>query len=188
MTRSSGGRSSRGEAELPAPRIQIAVNRGAETIEAHDNGSGLARAEIDDYLSTIGRSGAEELRQRIQEADRSRAVELIGQFGIGLLSAFIVAERVTLVTKAPGRPALRWESRGGQRYTVEPAQRSMVGTTVTLHVRPAHTRYLDRDRLRAIVRAYADFISVPVYLDDDAEPTNAVTAPCGVFPVLWTPI
>jgi len=167
----------RGETEPPAPRVQVAVDAGARTIEVHDNGSGLTRREIDDYLSTIGRSGTDELRQRIREADRSRAVDLIGQFGIGLLSAFIVAERVTLVTKAPGEPALRWESRGGQRYTVEPAERTLVGTTVTLHIRPAHTRYLDRDRLRTIIRTYADFIGVPVYLDDDAEPSNAVTAP-----------
>jgi molecular chaperone HtpG len=167
----------RGEAELPAPRIQVAVNREARTIEVHDNGSGLTPTEIDDYLSTIGRSGTDELRQRIREADRGRAVDLIGQFGIGLLSAFIVAERVTLVTRAPGHRGLRWQSRGGQRYTVDSVERTLVGTTVTLHIAPAHQRYLDRNRLRTIIRTYADFISVPVYLDDDAEPANAVTAP-----------
>ncbi|WP_369076780.1 ATP-binding protein [Paractinoplanes rishiriensis] len=90
------------EAELPAPRIQVAINRPARMVEILDNGSGMTRDEIDGYLSTIGRSGTDELRQRIREADRGRTVDLIGQFGIGLLSAFIVAERVVLVTKASG--------------------------------------------------------------------------------------
>src|SRR5262249_23887489 len=167
----------RGETELPAPRIQIVVDREARTIEIYDNGSGLTRTEIDNYLSTIGRSGTDELRQRIREADRSRAVDLIGQFGIGLLSAFIVAERVVLVTRAPGHPALRWQSQGGQRYTVEAAERPLVGTTGTLHIAPAHEYSLDRNRRRTITRTSADFTGVPVYLDDAAEPANAVTAP-----------
>jgi molecular chaperone HtpG len=98
----------RGETELPSARIQVVADRAAEPIEAHDNGSGLTRTEIDEYLSTIGRSGTDELRRRIREADRTRTVELIGQFGIGLLSAFIVAERVTVLTRAPGHDALRW--------------------------------------------------------------------------------
>jgi molecular chaperone HtpG len=97
----------RGETDLPAPRIQVVVDRAAQTIEICDNGCGLSAEEIDDYLSTIGRSGTAELRQRIVEADRSRTVELIGQFGIGLLSAFIVAERVAIVTRAAGHEALR---------------------------------------------------------------------------------
>ncbi len=163
--------------ELPSPRIDVVVDPDAQTIEIHDNGSGLTRDEIDAYLSTIGRSGTGELRDRIREADRTRAVELIGQFGIGLLSAFIVADRVTVLTRAAGHEALLWESGGGEKYTVSPAQRQRVGTTVTLYLRNGHSRYLDRGRLRSIIRTYADFIGIPVYLGDDAEPANAVTAP-----------
>ena len=97
----------RGETELPPPQIRVVVDREAETIEISDNGCGLTREEIDDYLSTIGQSGnTDELRHRIQEADRSRTIDLIGQFGIGLLSAFIVAEHVTLVHR---RDTLRAE-------------------------------------------------------------------------------
>ena len=168
----------RGETELPPPQIRVVVDRDAETIEISDNGCGLTREEIDEYLSTIGQSGnTDELRHRIQEADRSRTIDLIGQFGIGLLSAFIVAEHVTLVTRAAGHQALRWESRGGEKYQVEEAERPQIGTTVTLQVRPEHSRYLDTARLRSIIRAYADFIGMPVYLNDEADPTNAVTAP-----------
>lgn len=168
----------RGETELPPPQIRVVVNREAETIEISDNGCGLTRDEIDDYLSTIGQSGnTDELRHRIEEADRSRTVDLIGQFGIGLLSAFIVAEHVTLVTKAAGHQALRWESRGGENYQVEPVERQQIGTTVTLDVRSEHRRYLETARLRSIIRAYADFIGMPVYLNDETDPANAVTAP-----------
>jgi molecular chaperone HtpG len=168
----------RGETDLPSPQIRVVARPAEETVEIRDNGSGLTREEIDSYLSTIGQSGnTDELRNRIREADRGRTVDLIGQFGIGLLSAFIVAERVTLVTRAAGHQALRWESRGGENYQVEPAERHQVGTTVTLHVRAEMRRYLEVSRLRAIIRTYADFIGMPVYLNDEAGPANAVTAP-----------
>jgi molecular chaperone HtpG len=168
----------RGEDDLPDPRIRVVVNREAETVEITDNGCGLTREEIDKYLATIGQSGnTDELRHRIREADRGRAVELIGQFGIGLLSAFIVADHVSLVTRAAGHEALRWESRGGENYQVEAAERQQVGTTVTLHVRGGLRRYLETERLRSIIRTYADFIGMPVYLNEEGDPANAVTAP-----------
>jgi molecular chaperone HtpG len=168
----------RGEAELPPPQIRVLTDARARTVEIHDNGSGLTRQEIDDYLSTIGQTGnTDELRHRIREADRGRTIDLIGQFGIGLLSAFIVAKKVTLVTKAADHQALRWESEGGENYQVEPAERQQTGTTVTLHLDNEHSRYLDASRLRSIIRSYADFIGMPVYLNDEADPANAVTAP-----------
>jgi HSP90 family molecular chaperone len=167
----------RAEPAPPAPRIQIVADAAAREIQIHDNGSGLTTDEIDSYLSTIGRSGTDELRQRIAEADRTRTVELIGQFGIGLLSAFIVADRVTVDTRAGGGEPLHWESRGDRNYTVQHGNRDQVGTTVTLHVTPEHGRYLERARLATIIRTYADFIGMPVYLNDDAEPANAVNAP-----------
>ena len=166
----------RGE-QAPPARIQVTADAGRREIQIRDNGCGLTDAEIDGYLSTIGRSGTDELRQRLAQADRGRAVELIGQFGIGLLSAFIVADRVAVVTRAAGHQALRWESDGGRNYTVAPAQRDETGTTVILHVTPEHSRYLDRSRLESIIRSYADFIGMPVYVNDDADPANAVTAP-----------
>lgn len=167
----------RGETEPPAPRIQVVADSAEQTIQIFDNGSGLTRTEIDEYLSTIGRSGTDELRKLIRDADRTRTVELIGQFGIGLLSAFIVANRVTVLTRAEGSEALLWESHGGEKYTVQSAERNQIGTTVTLYLQPNHSRYLDRERLNSIIRTYADFIGVPVYVGDDAEPANAVTAP-----------
>lgn len=177
ITRRAELSAERGDREPPPPRITIEVDRQAQEIRIADNGCGLTDEEIDSFLSTIGRSGTNELRQRIVAADRNRTVELIGQFGIGLLSAFIVADRVSVLTKSTGHEALHWESFGGRNYSVRPGRRDYVGTTVTLHVAPEHTRYLDSIRIKQIIRTYADFIGVPVYVNDDAEPANSVSAP-----------
>ncbi|HWG23024.1 ATP-binding protein [Actinospica sp.] len=177
ITRRAELANERAEPVPPAPRISVEVDRDAQQIRIADNGCGLTDAEIDAYLSTIGRSGTNELRERIVAADRGRTVELIGQFGIGLLSAFIVADRVSVETKAAGHEALHWESLGGRNYSVRPGQREFVGTTVVLHVSPQHTRYLETVRIKQIIRTYADFIGVPVYVNDDAQPANSVTAP-----------
>jgi molecular chaperone HtpG len=177
ITRRAELAAERGDREPPPARITIEVDREAQEIRIADNGCGLTDEEIDSFLSTIGRSGTNELRQRIVAADRNRTVELIGQFGIGLLSAFIVADRVSVLTKSTGHDALHWESYGGRNYSVRAGQRDYVGTTVTLHVSPQHTRYLDSIRIKQIIRAYADFIGVPVYVNNDAEPANSVSAP-----------
>lgn len=177
ITRRAELAADRGDREPPPPRINVEVDREAQEIRIADNGCGLTDEEIDSFLSTIGRSGTNELRQRIVAADRTRTVELIGQFGIGLLSAFIVADRVSVLTKSAGHEALHWESFGGREYSVRPGRRDYVGTTVTLHVAPEHTRYLDSIRIKQIIRTYADFIGVPVYVNDDGEPANSVSAP-----------
>jgi molecular chaperone HtpG len=166
-----------GEPPPPPGVIRVGVHREGSALTIEDNGAGLTLQEMHDYLSTIGRSGTRELRDRLETRDRDRAESLIGQFGIGLLSAFIVAKRVEVVTHASGHAPLRWVSDGGKQYTVEEAAREAVGSTVTLHLRPDHGRYLDAGRLRDIVRTYADFLGVPVYLGDDPEPANAVHAP-----------
>ncbi len=158
----------------PGGRIDIDIDRDASTLSITDNGAGLTRDEIHNYLSTIGRSGTREFREQFAE----HAASLIGQFGIGLLSAFIVARRVEVVTRSvTGGAALRWVSDGGRQYTVEETERADVGSTVTLHLRTDHARYLDAERLRTIVRIYADFLGVPVYVGDDPTSANAVNAP-----------
>ncbi len=177
VTRRATLAAERGEAEVPDGRIQVQLDRDTATVSILDNGSGLTHDEIVTFLATIGRSGTDELRRRLKDEDRTRTVELIGQFGIGLLSAFIVADWVEITTKAAGGPGLRWRSDGSKDYTIEPAARSTIGTTAVLHLRSEHRRYLERDRVRAIVRRYADFIGIPVYLDDEADSANAVNAP-----------
>lgn len=167
----------RGERQVPDGEIRVTVDRGERALTIADNGSGLTEKELHEYLSKIGRSGTRELRDELREGRREGAVALIGQFDIGLLSAFIVADRVEVVTRSPVERALRWRSGGGKKYTVDPAERDEIGTSTILYLRPEHARYLDAERLRTIIRTYADFIGVPIYLGDEAEPANAVSAP-----------
>lgn len=169
----------RGEKELPDFAIRIRPDAEANTLTIEDNGAGLTEEEIHTFLSTIGSSGTRVLREQLRASDRAGAVQLIGQFGIGLLSAFIVARRVEITTRSsvPGAPAFRWESTGGKQYDLVPAERAAAGTTVVLHLKADHSRYLGRDKLHEILQRYADFIGLPVYLDDDTAPANAVDAP-----------
>jgi molecular chaperone HtpG len=167
----------RGEDEVPKARVDVEIRRGEKALVIRDNGAGLTRDEVHEYLSTIGRSGTRALRDQLEQAGRGQAIELIGQFGIGLLSAFLVADKVELVTRAAGSQALRWRSSGGKSYELEEAERPAVGTTLTLRLRDEHTRYLDGDRLARIIYRYADFIGVPIHLDGSAEPVNTVRAP-----------
>lgn len=167
--------SERGEHDLPRGEIRIGTDRDAATLAITDNGAGLTEEEIHKYLSTIGRSGTRELKEQL--ASHAQALSLIGQFGIGLLSAFIVADKVVVETRSSAGGSFRWTSGGGRRYHVEPADREAVGTTVTLHLRPEHDRYLNHQNLGKIIRTYADFLGLPVYLGADTEPSNAVHAP-----------
>jgi molecular chaperone HtpG len=169
------GRSEREGEAAPGGRIQIDLSRTDRTISITDNGSGLTRLEIIDYLATIGRSGTNELRLDLE--GRGRTVELIGQFGIGLLSAFVVASRVDVVTRSASDKGFRWRSDGGKEYFLEESSRDAIGTTVTLYLREEYAHYLDEGLIRRIVRRYADFIGIPIHLSGDEHPCNAIVAP-----------
>lgn len=160
---------------LPEPRIDVHTDAARHRVVVEDNGAGLSREEMHHFLSTIGRSGTGELRRQLQAGDRRAAAELIGQFGIGLLSAFIVAERVEVDSRAPGQEPVCWTSEGGQDYRVGPGSRAEVGSTVSLQLRPDRWRYADPGVLRAIVLTWADLLGVPVFVD--GVQANVVDAP-----------
>lgn len=169
------GRKVNDGAAAPAGRIAIDLSPADQTISITDNGSGMTREEIIKYLATIGKSGTNELRLDLE--GRGRTVELIGQFGIGLLSAFIVASKVEVVTKSASDNAFQWKSDGGREYTIEESNRDTIGSTVTLYLRGEYEHYLDESLIRRIIRRYADFIGIPIHLDGDEQPCNAVIAP-----------
>lgn len=159
-------------------RIDIAPDRARATIAIHDDGIGLSEEEIHAHVSTIGRSGTGELRETLRAGDPARAASLIGQFGIGLLSAFLVADRVTIVTRRLGEDAAwRWEFDGGTQYELAPTERAAVGTTVTLHLKPSMHEFMSVERLEGLVRRYADFLPVEIRVAGAASPTNAMAAP-----------
>jgi molecular chaperone HtpG len=159
------------------PRIDIQVDAGPRTLTLSDNGSGLTYAEIQNYLATIGRGYTSELQRRLAVGNSGEAAAFIGQFGLGLLSAFIVAERVELLTRSyqPGEDGWRWESSGEEAYTLTPASRPEIGTTLTLHLRLEGEFLLNEALVREIVRRYADFLRIPITVNGTV--ANTLDAP-----------
>jgi molecular chaperone HtpG len=150
-----------GHAELG---IGITFDKEARTITVSDNGIGMSREDAIAQLGTIARSGTREFFARLT-GDQQKDAQLIGQFGVGFYSSFIVAERVTVVTRQAGQPAdaaVRWESDGGGEFTIEPAERAESGTDVTLLLRESEDELLEGERLRHIVTRYSDHISLPI--------------------------
>jgi len=153
-------------------RIRVAFDKAARTLTVSDNGVGMSRDEVIQNIGTIARSGTREFVQSLT-GDQAKDARLIGQFGVGFYSSFIVAGRVTLLTRRAGLPALeavRWEcdmGEGAGEYTVEPAEKAGRGTDVTLHLREGEEELLDELRLKAILRKYSDHIAVPIVMGEE---------------------
>jgi molecular chaperone HtpG len=165
----------------PNLRINVSWDPAARTITISDNGIGMSRQDVIDQIGTIAKSGTREFFARLGD-DRAGGANLIGQFGVGFYSAFIVADRVTLVTRRAGLTAehgVRWESTGEGDFTVETVEREPRGTDVILHLREGEDELLSGDRLRAIIRKYSDHITVPILMQAerwDAEAKRQVVA------------
>src|SRR5947209_2376705 len=152
-------------ADVSDPHIEIAVDKAQRILTVRDNGIGMARDEVVDLIGTIARSGTAELLKRLKDGtDAAASRDLIGQFGVGFYSSFMVADKVTLVTRRAGRPeATRWESDGQGDYTIETLPEAPQGTSVSLHLKPADDEnrlfdYTSEWKLREIVKRYSDFI------------------------------
>lgn len=168
------------------PHVRIEADKAAHTLSVADNGIGMSHDEVVEFIGTIAKSGSREFLTRVKEAKAAGASpELIGQFGVGFYSSFMVADRVALVTRsAREENAWKWESTGEGSYTLEPAERPEPGTTVTLHLKPANEEdslgdYTDEWKIREIVRHYSDFVNYPIRmrvertepeLDDEGKP------------------
>ena len=153
-------------AEEPDLKIRIDFDADARTVTVADNGVGMSHEEVIANIGTIARSGTREFVRKLT-GDRAQDARLIGQFGVGFYSSFIVADRVTLTTRRAGLgpdDAVRWESGGEGEYTVEPASQAARGTEVTLHLRAGEDELLSGARLRAILRKYSDHITVPILM------------------------
>lgn len=147
-----------------APAVDLLLDAEAGTLTIRDNGVGMTRQEIIDNLGTIARSGTKQFMETLSAEGRKDA-QLIGQFGVGFYSAFIVADTVTVLTRRAGEDqAWRWTSDGEGQYTLEPAEKAAAGTDVILHLREDDKEFLEAERLRWIVRKYSDHISLPVRL------------------------
>jgi molecular chaperone HtpG len=153
----------------PDLKIRVAWDADARTITVSDNGIGMARQEVIDQIGTIAKSGTREFFACLG-TERAADASLIGQFGVGFYSAFIVSDRVTLTTRRAGLAAdhaVRWESTGEGEFTVESVTRDARGTDVILHLREGEDELLSGPRLREIIRKYSDHITVPILMKRD---------------------
>ena len=164
---------SRPELASGEPEIILEADAAARTLAVHDNGVGMSRSEVVENLGTIARSGTREFLRAIREAKAAAAPELIGQFGVGFYASFMVADRITVVTRRAGTEEVtRWESVGDGSYTLGPGERPAAGTTVTLHLKPQDEEdglndYTQPGVLRGIVKRYSDFVTYPVRLQGE---------------------
>jgi molecular chaperone HtpG len=154
------------------PEIRLETDKDARTLAVHDNGIGMSREELVANLGTIARSGTREFLKAVREQKGQVAPDMIGQFGVGFYSSFMVADRITVVTRRAGEAtATRWESTG-DGYTMEDAERDTAGTTVTLHLKPKDEEdglkdYTEPHVVKDVVKRYSDFVSYPIRLGDE---------------------
>lgn len=161
------------QVDLSDLHIELAADREARVLTVRDNGIGMSRAEVVDLIGTLAKSGTAQLRKQLLETKPDTAAEeLIGQFGIGFYSTFMVADKVTLTTRKAGETTgTRWESAAGSpTYTIEELAEAPQGTTVELHLKPADEDdhlfdYTQEWKLREIVKKYSDFIAWPIRMD-----------------------
>ncbi len=144
--------------------IHISVDKKKKTITVSDNGIGMTHDEVVENIGTIARSGTKDFVEALT-GDQTRDANLIGQFGVGFYSVFMVAETVALTTRKAGSPpdsAVRWESDGGGKYTLDNVNKETRGTEIVLTLRPDQKEFLDPFRLRSIIGKYSDHISLPI--------------------------
>lgn len=157
-------------------KIRLTADKDKNTLTLSDNGIGMSRESVVADLGTIARSGTKAFLENLKKSDVQDRPELIGQFGVGFYSAFMVADRVTVTTRAAGTPAseaVKWESDGQGEFTVESAEKPTRGTDVTLHLRDDAREFLDAYRLRQVVKQYSDFIEHPIVMDVEKTPDPA---------------
>jgi len=167
--------------------IRISSDKDAGTLSVSDNGIGMSREELIDNLGTIARSGTAEFLQQMT-GDEKKDAQLIGQFGVGFYSAFIVADRVEVISRKAGldpSDAVRWESEGQGEFSIENVESAARGTTVILHLKDDEKEFLDAFRLESLIRKYSDHIAFPVLLEKETEDGTEESA-VNSATALWT--
>ncbi len=182
-------------ADNPEWKIQIVADKDAKTLMISDNGSGMDAADLEQNLGVIASSGTKAFRAALKEKGGANLPELIGQFGVGFYAAFMVADKVRVVSKKRGtNVAYQWESDCGGSYTIEDGSRDDYGTSVMLHLRPECEEYLDSWRVEDLVKNYSDFIAYPIFFkglpekkDDEKKDDKAPEAPkpLNTMTALW---
>ena len=174
--------------------IRIEIDKDAGTLTITDNGIGMSREDAISHLGTIARSGTAQFMQSLS-GDKKKDSQLIGQFGVGFYSAFMVADKVEVFSRRAGQDAsagVRWESHGESEFVVEDIERAQRGTSVVLHLKEEAKEYLETWTLRSIIKRYSDHISLPVMMlgtlseDDQKEGKEAEWETVNQATALWT--
>ena len=169
--------------------IAIEFDKEARTLTIRDNGIGMTREEVVENIGTIARSGTRKFLESLS-GDARKDTQLIGQFGVGFYSAFIVADRVVLSTRKAGAPAdagVRWESTGSGAYTLEAIGDAPRGSAVTLHLKAEESEFLDGWKLRDLVKRYSDHVAFPIRMREEGEDKDAAkTETINHASALWT--
>jgi molecular chaperone HtpG len=171
-------------------KIRIAFDKEARTLTIADNGIGMSRDEVISHIGTIAKSGTKEFFSALT-GDQAKDANLIGQFGVGFYSAFIIADKVTLTTRRAGATeAVRWESAGEGDYTLEDADKASRGTEIVLHLREGEEEFLNDWKLKSIIRKYSDHIMLPIVMrktewKDGAEVTTDEDETVNKASALW---
>ncbi|WP_272575463.1 molecular chaperone HtpG [Providencia sp. PROV273] len=158
-------------------RVRISADKDQGTLTISDNGIGMSREEVIENLGTIAKSGTKAFLESLG-SDQVKDSQMIGQFGVGFYSAFIVADKVTVRSRAAGAPAdegVFWESAGEGEYTIADIEKAERGTEITLHLRDDEKEYLDSWRLRSVISKYSDHIALPVEIEEKNEEDGTVT-------------
>ncbi|MBW9332704.1 molecular chaperone HtpG [Herbaspirillum sp. RU 5E] len=153
----------------PELKIKISFDKAARTITISDNGIGMNRDEAISHLGTIAKSGTKEFFSRLS-GDQQKDAALIGQFGVGFYSGFIIADRITVETRRAGTPAaegVRWESEGAGDFSIEQITKPGRGTDIILHLREGEDEFLSAWQLKSIIRKYSDHISLPILMNKE---------------------
>jgi molecular chaperone HtpG len=152
-------------------KIKLVADKAPGTLTISDNGVGMSRESVIENLGTIARSGTREFLESLKNADTAARPELIGQFGVGFYSSFMVADKVTVISRMAGDPAnaVRWESDGQGEFTVEAVTKESRGTDVVLHLKADEKDFLESWTIRRLVKQFSDFIEHPIVMDAERE-------------------
>jgi molecular chaperone HtpG len=171
-------------------KISIKADEEAKTLTISDNGIGMSREQVIENLGTIAHSGTKQFLARAKEADLENNPELIGQFGVGFYASFMVADDVTVVSKAHGEPAVKWESKGVGEFTLSDADKENRGTEITLHLKEDAEEYLNEWTIRSTVKKFSDFLEHPVVMfvtkkDEETEVEEEVEEQINSQKAIW---
>ena len=183
-------------ADSPDWKITVSADKEKRLLSISDNGYGMDADDLENNLGTIASSGTKKFMEAAAAKDANNLPELIGKFGVGFYAAFMVADKVTVVSKKRGEDeAFAWESDGTGSYTVSGAERDAYGTTITLHLRNGQDEYLDEWRVRELVKSYSDFIAYPIFFEalenkedgkkDEEKKESKAPKPLNTMTALW---